>query len=135
VNAEFRFNHIALNVRDLAASARFYGEVLELEEIVNKTGNAAIRWFAFDGNREIHLITSDGALAAAPHVNTHIALATPHFDATLKSLAEKGVVYESVRGEKMKYNLRGDGVKQCYFRDPDDYWIEVCESDRNGKVG
>ena len=37
MDAQFRIDHIALNVRDLAASARFYGEVIGLTEIENKT--------------------------------------------------------------------------------------------------
>ena len=61
MNAEFRIDHISISVRDLAASARFYGETLGLVEIENKTRRPSIRWFAFDANRALHLISgSDG---------------------------------------------------------------------------
>ncbi len=43
--------------------------------------------------------------------------------------------YQDVRGEPMTFNLRGDGVRQTYFQDPDNYWIEVCEADADGTVG
>ena len=35
----------------------------------------------------------------------------------------------------MTFNLRGDGVRQTYFQDPDNYWIEVCEANPDGTVG
>jgi lactoylglutathione lyase len=133
--AEFRFDHIALSVRDLAASAAFYGELLGLKEIENRTRLPMIRWFAFDGNRAVHLIGGEQGAAPQRPINAHICLSTPHFDATLAYLSAHGVRYQSVRGDLMTFNLRGDGVRQAYFQDPDNYWIEVCEAKPDGSVG
>jgi len=133
--AEFRIDHIALSVRDLAASAAFYGELLGLKEIENRTYRPTIRWFAFDGHRAVHLI--GGAEGPPPErpINAHFCLSTPHFDATLAYLRERGVRYQSVSGEPMTFNRRGDGVRQTYFQDPDNYWVEVCEAKADGSVG
>jgi lactoylglutathione lyase len=134
MGADFRVNHIALSVRDAAASAAFYREIIGLEEIENKTRLPTVRWLAFDGDREIHLI---GGAAAPPErpISAHFCLSTPHFDETLAELARRGLRYRNLRGEPMTYNLRGDGVRQTYFQDPDNYWIEVCEANADGTVG
>ena len=135
MKADFRFDHIALDVRDLAASAAFYGELLGLPEIENKTRQSTIRWFGFDGHRSIHLISVPDTPPPQRPIAAHFCLSTPHFDATLEYLRAHGVRYCSVMGEPMTFNLRGDGVRQTYFQDPDNYWVEVCEARPDGTVG
>jgi catechol 2,3-dioxygenase-like lactoylglutathione lyase family enzyme len=135
MQAEFRIDHVALEVRDLAASAAFYGDLLGLKEIENKTRRPTIRWFAFDGARSVHLITGPDAPPPQRPINAHFCLSTPHFDATLEYLKSRGVLYGNIHGEPMTFNLRGDGVRQAYFQDPDNYWIEVCEAHPDGTVG
>jgi catechol 2,3-dioxygenase-like lactoylglutathione lyase family enzyme len=135
MHAEFRIDHIALSVRDLARSAAFYGELLGLKEIENRTRRPTIRWFAFDGRRAIHLITGPDEPAPDRPLSAHFCLSTPHFDATLEYLGSRGVRYRNLQGEAGTYNLRGDGVRQTYFQDPDNYWIEVCEAHPDGSVG
>jgi len=135
MNAQFRIDHISISVRDLAASCRFYGETLGLTEIENKTRIPTIRWFAFDANRALHVITGSDAPAPERPMSSHFCLSTPAFDATLKYLAEQGVKYMNLAREPGQYSLRGDGVRQTYFQDPDNYWVEVCEANPDGTVG
>ena len=135
MQAEFRIDHIAVEVRDLARSAAFYGELLGLKEIDNKTGRGDIRWFAFDGDRAIHIITGPDTPAPDRPINAHFCLSTPHFDATLAFLRARGVGYRNLMGEVGTFNYRGDRVRQSYFQDPDNYWIEVCEAHPDGTVG
>lgn len=135
MKADFRFDHIALDVRNIDASAAFYGNLLGLPEIENKTRQSMIRWFGFDGRRSIHLITGPDTPPPQRPIAAHFCLSTPHFDETLKYLAGRGVRYVNVTGEPMTFNLRGDGVRQAYFQDPDNYWVEVCEAHPDGTVG
>jgi lactoylglutathione lyase len=135
MHADFRLNHIALYVRDLAASAAFYGEIIGLKEIENKTGQSTIRWFGFDGDREIHLISAAEAPRPERPISEHFCLSTPHFDATLAYLKSRGVRFRNLMGEPMTFNYRGDGVRQTYFQDPDNYWVEICEAHPDGTVG
>jgi catechol 2,3-dioxygenase-like lactoylglutathione lyase family enzyme len=55
----FTLHHVSLFVRDVDASAAFYADVLGLEEIPNRVGQAHIRWFTIDGFRTVHLIGGD----------------------------------------------------------------------------
>ncbi|HTR14430.1 MAG TPA: VOC family protein [Roseiarcus sp.] len=135
MDAEFRIDHISLSVRNLDKSAAFYRDTIGLKEIENKTRRPTIRWFAFDGHRAIHLITGRDAPPPDRPLEAHFCLSTPNFDATLRDLVGKGVTHVNVNGDPGKISIRGDGVRQTYFQDPDNYWIEVCEANPDGSVG
>ena len=135
MRAEFRIDHISLCVRDLAASAAFYRDTIGLKEIENKTRRPTIRWFAFDGHRAVHLIAGRDEPPPARPVAAHFCLSTPHFDDTLSELVAKGITHVNLKGEPGKVSIRADGVRQTYFQDPDNHWIEVCEASADGTVG
>ena len=120
----FTFNHIALSVKSLEQSATFYEEVLQLQEITNKTKIEGIRWFSFGEGKELHLVS----ILKEPVVTNkavHFALTTPNFDAFVKAVEMKHIPYSDWPGILNKVTIRADGIKQIYFQDPDGYWIEV----------
>jgi lactoylglutathione lyase len=112
---DLRVDHISLCVHDLAVSAQFYSEILGLREIENKTRRPEIRWFAFDGGRAVHLIARSGEKA-------------PAFEEAVRFLKEKAISFVNSSGEVGQIGFRADGVRQIYFQDPDNYWIEVCDA-------
>lgn len=132
---DFRVDHISLSVRDLSSSARFYLETIGLEEIENKTRRPTIRWFAIDGHRAIHLITGADEPPQARPRSAHLCFSTPAFDEALRDLERKGIRYVNSSGDAGKVGFRADGVRQIYFQDPDNYWIEFCEAHPDGTVG
>lgn len=118
------FNHVALSVLDADSSAHFYKNVLNLQEITNRTEIKGIRWFSLGEGKELHLVS---ILKEKVIINkaVHFALATPNFDALIKNLEKMNIPYSDWPGVPNKITMRADGVKQVYFQDRDGYWIEV----------
>ncbi len=121
---KFSFNHQALAVKDLQLSADFYGKVLGLEEITNRTKMEGIRWFSFGEGKELHLISIlPGEVKTTKAV--HFALATSRIDDFIQYLRAANITYSDWPGKINTVNKRADGIKQIYLQDPDGYWIEV----------
>lgn len=123
-NPNFTFNHIALSVKSLDTSAAFYKDVMQLQEITNKTKIEGIRWFDLGQGKELHLVS---ILKDPVTINkaVHFALTTSNFDSCIKNLNNSKIVYSDWPGTPNKITIRADGIKQIYFQDPDGYWIEV----------
>ena len=110
-----QLDHVSIFVRDRDASARFYGEVLGLPEVENKTGRPHIRWFGLGAGRSIHLISGASEEQMKRPRSTHFALATSEFGPMLKRLRDAGVRYEALSGVAHEVSVRFDGVRQVYF--------------------
>lgn len=120
----FSFDHAALSVKDVNASADFYKKVLKLDEITNRTKKEGIRWMSLGEGKELHLIsTIKGNIIITKAV--HIALKCAHFDAFINELKSLNIPFSDWEGTTNKISIRADGIKQIYFQDPDGYWIEV----------
>ena len=122
--SKFSFNHLALSVKDVNRSAEFYGSVLQLPEIVNRTKMEGIRWFTLADGKELHLIS----IIKDPIIinkAVHIGLATNNIDAFVQRLERLKITYSDWPGKTKTVNIRTDGVKQIFFQDPDGYWVEV----------
>lgn len=118
-----KFDHYSIPVSDLDESADFYKNVLSLPEIENKTEKEYIRWFGLE-NQELHLIEDDLTEVAVIQ-NLHFALTTTDFEGLLSRLKEYSVPWYNSSGEQNKINIRPDGIRQIYFRDPNGHWLEV----------
>jgi catechol 2,3-dioxygenase-like lactoylglutathione lyase family enzyme len=123
-----KLDHSALVVRDLAASRRFYGEILGLQEIPRP------RSFTFGGcwfrgaSFELHLILAadttapagfaEPGPAAARGLAHHLAFEVDDLAATEAHLRAHGV---RIVGGPLP---RGDGPVQLYVDDPDGNMLE-----------
>ena len=127
--------HSGLVVRDLERSRWFYGTVLGMEEKPRpanfKFGGA---WFQC-GDSQVHLIVASDTTAPAGFVDagpakntglaTHLAYEVDDLAAVKVLLEQHGI---TILGGPM---LRGDGVKQMYFQDPDGYLLECFQWTHN----
>ncbi|MBO6793043.1 MAG: VOC family protein [Balneolaceae bacterium] len=118
------FNHFALSVKDSDQSAEFYKNVLNLNEIKNRTIIEGIRWLSLGEGKELHLIS---ILKDEIKTNkaVHLALTTSDFDLLIDKLKSMNIEYSDWPGTINKINVRADGIKQVFFQDPNGYWIEV----------
>lgn len=120
---ELNKDHDAIQVKDVNASAKFYGEILGLKEIPNGGLPDHIRWFQLNNQIQIHLIESSELPEKLKGV--HMALNTDKLREFMEFLNSRNIHFENWPGEAGKTNTRPDGVKQIYLQDPDGYWIEV----------
>jgi len=123
-NNTITLNHLALSVKDVDRSANFYKDIIQLQEITNRTKTDGIRWFSFNEGKELHLVS---VLSESVKINkaVHFAITTSNFDAFVERLDALKIVYSDWPGTLHKITIRADGIKQIYFQDPDGYWIEL----------
>jgi len=122
-----RANHYAIVVKDVAASLRFYKDVLGLQQIKRPNFDRHGAWLTA-GNIEVHLIKGEPAIHKGDNlVVSHLSLETDHVDKVLDLLKKMGIQYS--RNVSVP-NAKEDGVVIQYFiRDPDGYYVEICNCD------
>jgi len=113
-------NHVALLVRDVEASSRFYREVIGLNSIPRPGFSFPGAWFRIGAQQELHLIK--GEFDGAPDDSgrrDHFALRVADVDEAAKDLRDRGAGF---RGPVH----RADGARQIFLRDPDGHILELC---------
>jgi lactoylglutathione lyase len=118
--------HTCYRITDIDSSVAFY-EKLGFEELS--------RFDLPDGATNVFMgLPGDGArleLTYNPGVESydigtgygHIAITSEDLDGALAGLAELGI-----EPERPPYTVREGGSRLCFVRDPDDYRIELIES-------
>lgn len=112
-------NHVALNVGDVEACGRFYGEVLGLPSLRRPAFPFPGAWFRLGALQELHLIggrTEEDSIRSG-----HFAMLASDLDAVATRLQAAGVEF---RGPKP----RPDGARQIFTADPDGNVVELCDN-------
>lgn len=120
----FAFDHQALSVKDVDASAKFYGEALGLSEMEDANKNPKIRWFKLRDGRQVHLIQAEEKDIFVTKT-IHLSFAVKPFDKFVVYLRDKKIPFYDWLGLPGKIAQRSDGIQQVYVQDPDGYWIEI----------
>lgn len=112
-----RHNHIALQVKDIQASAKFYRETLGLEPAPVPENLKAIRaWFNIGQGQQIHLLDGRTQPVTNDRNGSHFAVFVENMEQTEAYLKKRAIPYH--------LQVRFDGVKQIYIADPDGYLVE-----------
>src|SRR5690349_6924650 len=104
-------NHVMLRVTDLAASVKFYGEILGLRPLPRPAFDFPGAWFAL-GTQELHLV-ADPKPPTGTRGHHHFAIWVEDHATAHAELKRRG--WPHLRGPQ----LRPDGVKQLVVTDPD----------------
>lgn len=122
--AQTSFDHMAIVVKDLEESKKFYTEALGFKNINDPTGNPMIDWIENDNGQQIHMIQADLSaikLTKSVHYSFSVLVLRPF----IENLNNRKIAFESWEGEKGGITIRQDGVRQIYLQDPNGYWIEI----------
>lgn len=115
------YNHVALAVKNIEESARFYRDIIGLESVEVPDHLKAIRaWFKIAPGQELHLLAG----RSFPVTNNDPNLA--HFSWTIAD-ADPIETYLKTKGLPYLRQQRFDGAWQIYISDPDGYFIELNE--------
>jgi lactoylglutathione lyase len=112
-------NHVAIHVKDVEASGKFYREVLQLEALPRPAFNFPGAWFRLGVGQELHLIGDRGQPVASHRQGNHFALRAEDLDAWESHFKRIGF------GPILR-KLRPDGAGQIFLEDPDGHVIELC---------
>lgn len=135
----YKANHIALIVSDVGKSAAFYSDVIGLQQIRRPDFDRHGAWFTM-GNMELHLIKGTPVVHSGTDLIVgHISIETYDIDRVPEILRELGIPFRqnvSVPKGKMAQGSGTDSssnsdsiVKQYFLRDPDEYYLEICNCD------
>jgi len=136
-NVIHKTNHIALVVSDVGRSAEFYAKVIGLQQIRRPNFDRHGAWFTM-GNVELHLIKGEPLVHSGKDlIVNHIAIETTDIDRVPEILTAAGVPFrqnvsvpkgsmDSGSGTNSTNNSRKI-VKQFFLRDPDGYYLEICD--------
>jgi lactoylglutathione lyase len=123
--AAVRADHLAIHVANQDASVAFYQGAFDLAEIPNPVNGP--RWFDLGNGLSLHIIPgrTDPLITSK---SVHLALRVASIDKLTAYLDGKKIAWQDWNGAPGKVQLRPDGVRQIYLRDPDGYWLEVNEA-------
>ena len=119
-----RLNHVALYVTDLQRATNFYLNIVGLDTIPEPFHDGRHTWFLIGPKSHLHII-SGVKTPLLKEKNTHLCFTVASVADFIPRLTKYNIPYENWVGEKMAVTNRVDGVKQIYFQDPDQYWIEI----------
>jgi catechol 2,3-dioxygenase-like lactoylglutathione lyase family enzyme len=111
-------NHLALQVKDIQESTKFYRDIVGLAPIPVPDNLKAIRsWFSIGNGQQVHLLAGRTQPIYHDRNGSHIALFVESIDNSEAFLKAQKIDFHK--------QVRFDGVVQIYFPDPDGYLIEL----------
>ena len=112
-------NHVAIHVKDVEASSRFYREVLRLEPMPRPNFDFPGAWFRLGDCQELHLIGDRSQPVISHHRGNHFALRTDALSGWETHFKKIGFLHPPRK-------RRPDGASQIFLQDPDGHVIELC---------
>jgi lactoylglutathione lyase len=125
-STKIKINHIAIHVANLKRSRSFYEDVLGLQPIEEPFKDGLHAWYNIGSGASVHLIEEIHLNPSKEISKTnHLCFSVADMETFIQNLTRKNCPFENWAGDQGKIHIRPDGVQQIFFRDPDNYWIEV----------
>ncbi|HKH61507.1 MAG TPA: VOC family protein [Flavitalea sp.] len=117
-------NHVAIYVVDLKKSTAFYQNIVQIDTVPEPFHDGKHTWFKVGEYSTLHII--EGAKEAVVHDKSHhMCFSVPSLEDFMARLEKEKIFYTNLKGDGKTPNVRVDGVKQIYLKDPDGYWLEI----------
>ena len=117
-------NHMAIYVVDLKKSTAFYQNIIQIDTVPEPFHDGKHTWFKVGTYSTLHII--EGAKEPVVHDKSHhMCFSVPSLEAFMARLDKENIFYTNLKGDGKTPNVRVDGVKQIYLKDPDGYWLEI----------
>ena len=117
-------NHIAVYVKDLPTMTEFYRTIVGIDTMPEPFHDGKHTWFPIAEHSQLHLIKGAKEVTQQ-NKNAHLCFTVSSVDEFVKKLIAAGIHYEDWPGKANAITTRVDGVKQVYFQDPENYWVEI----------
>jgi catechol 2,3-dioxygenase-like lactoylglutathione lyase family enzyme len=114
----YELNHVAIHVKDVQASCKFYASVLRLEPIARPAFTFPGAWFRLGANQELHISGDRTESVSSDNRGNHFALKVDSLDEWERHLQQLALEYRPRK-------TRPDGAGQIFIRDPDGHVIEL----------
>ena len=111
-------NHVAIHVKDIEATCRFYADVLQLPRLPRPAFTFPGAWLQLGAGQELHIIGERNEPVTAHNRGNHFALRVDDLDAWERRLDKLGI-------EHLPRKTRPDGILQLFLRDPDGHVVEL----------
>ena len=134
-----KVNHMAIIVKDVGRSLAFYTEIIGFQQIQRPNFDRHGAWLTM-GNLELHLIKGvPNAPTGRDLIVSHLALETDYPEKVLEKLIEFEVPFrqnvsvpdpKKARDNMVECFESSEGkIMQFFVRDPDGYYLELCNCD------
>mmetsp|Transcript_7977 Transcript_7977/g.11515 ORF Transcript_7977/g.11515 Transcript_7977/m.11515 type:complete len:577 (-) Transcript_7977:235-1965(-) len=122
-----KVNHIAITVSDVTRSTRFYTNVMGFEQIRRPNFYANGAWLTM-GNCELHLIKGAPVVPGGDDlVVGHLSLDATDIQGLQSKLRSMNIPFRKNLAVPSGANADNNMIVEQYFvRDPDGYYVEIC---------
>ena len=126
-----KFDHQAMPVNNLKISGDFYRDICGFKDIPTLVGTKILTGgLLILRVKKSILIFSDKKIQKTPK-QIHMAFSPENFDEFIDYLKMNNVVFTNYNLEVGVVQVRKDGIKQVWLRDPQGYWIEINSTNQN----
>lgn len=122
-----KVNHVAIIVSDVNKSLAFYVQILGLQQIRRPNFDRHGAWLTM-GNVELHLIKGVPSAPTGDHlIVPHISMESDNIGEVLKKLNEMKIPFS--KNVSVPDSTESQPITQYFIRDPDGYYVELCNCD------